>query len=131
MTFVRRVFLFASLYGVAALLPQYFLEARLGRDFPPPITHPEHFYGFIGLALVWQGAFFLVSRDPIRYRPLMPVAVLEKLSFGGATVVLFALGRIAVPVLAVGLVDLALAVLFTLAFFRTPGNPPDIRHPAG
>lgn len=131
MTFVRRVFLFASVYGVAALLPQYFLEARLGRDFPPPITHPEHFYGFIGLALVWQGAFFLMSRDPIRYWPLMPVAVLEKLSFGGATVVLFALGRISVPVLAVGLVDLALAVLFTLAFFRTPGNPPDIRHPAG
>lgn len=131
MTFARRVFLVASLYGVAALLPQYFLESRLGRAFPPPITHPEHFYGFIGLALVWQGAFFLISRDPVRYRPLMPVAVLEKLSFGGATAVLFALGRIPVPVLVVGLVDLTLAVLFTVAFFRVSGNPPDIRHPAG
>jgi hypothetical protein len=131
MTFARRVFLGASIYGVAALLPQYFLESRLGRDFPPPITHPEHFYGFVGLALVWQAAFFLISRDPRRYRPLMPVAVLEKLAFGGATVVLFALGRIAAPILAVGLADLTLAVLFTVAFFQVPGTPPDIRHPAG
>lgn len=131
MTFARRMFLIASIYGVAALLPQYFLEARLGRDFPPPITHPEHFYGFIGLALVWQAAFFLISRDPVRYRPLMAVAVLEKLSFGGATVALHVLGRIAAPVLVVGLVDLSLAVLFALAFFRTPGIPPEIRHPAG
>lgn len=62
------------------------------------------------------------------------VAVLERLSFGGATGVLHALGRIAAPVLAVGLVDLILAVLFGIACLRTPrdsGNPPDIRHPAG
>jgi hypothetical protein len=41
MTFAKRVFLIAGVYGVLVLAPQYFLEARIGRDFPPPITHPE------------------------------------------------------------------------------------------
>jgi hypothetical protein len=33
------------------LLPLYFLEENQGTDFPPPLAHPEHFYGFIGVAL--------------------------------------------------------------------------------
>jgi len=36
--FSARVFLGAGLYGVAVLLPRYFLEERLARDFPPPLT---------------------------------------------------------------------------------------------
>jgi hypothetical protein len=103
------------------LLPQYFLERQVGVDFPPPITHPEYFYGFVGLALVWQLAFLLVAGDPVRYRPLMPVAVLEKLSFGLPAVVLFALDRIPVPVLVFGMIDLALGALFLLAYRATPG----------
>jgi hypothetical protein len=57
MTFAKRVFFLAGVYGILALTPMYFLEARLGRDFPPPITHPEHFYGFVGVALAWQVLF--------------------------------------------------------------------------
>jgi hypothetical protein len=118
--FARRVFTGAAVYGLLALLPQYFLEARLNRDFPPAITHPEHFYGFVGIAVAWQVAFLVIARDPMRYRALMPVAVLEKLAFGGAAIVLFALGRIAWPVLAVGIVDLVLATLFLAAWRATP-----------
>ena len=118
--FARRVFNGAAIYGLVALLPQYFLEDRLGRDFPPAITHPEHFYGFIGIAIAWQLAFVVIARDPVRYRALMPVAVLEKLAFGGAAVVLFALGRAAWPVLAAGLVDVMLATLFLAAYRATP-----------
>src|SRR5689334_16082459 len=69
--FASRVFLGAGIYGVIALLPQYFLEKKLGQDFPPPLTHPEHFYGFIGVALAWQLVFLTISRDVQRYRPLM------------------------------------------------------------
>jgi len=61
-TFARRVFAAAGIYGVLVLAPQYFMEGRIGRDFPPPITHPEHFYRFIGVALAWQ-VLFLVSRE--------------------------------------------------------------------
>ena len=118
--FARRVFTGAAVYGLLALVPQYFLEHRLNRDFPPAITHPEHFYGFVGIAIAWQFAFLVIARDPVRYRALMPVAMLEKLAFGGAAVALFALGRIAWPVLAVGGVDLVLAALFLAAYRMTP-----------
>lgn len=120
MNFARRVFGIAGVYGVLVLAPQYFMEEKVGRDFPPPITHPEHFYGFIGIALAWQALFLVIARDPVRFRLAMLPAVLEKLAFGGAAVALYAQGRLALPVLGVGLVDLVLAALFFVAFRRTP-----------
>lgn len=119
MSFARRVFLLAGIYGIIALLPQYFLEERIGVEMPPPITHPEHFYGFVGVALAWQLAFLLIARDPVRFRPLMPVAVLEKLSFGVAAIVLYTQGRVGGSVLSFGFIDLILAALFTAAFVAT------------
>ena len=120
--FARRVFLGAGVYGIAVLLPQYFLEERIGRDDPPPITHPEHFYGFVGLALVWQFVFLLIAGDVVRYRPLMPIAVAEKAAFAVPTFVLFALGRVAVATTAVAGIDALLGVLFLLAWRGTrPG----------
>ena len=117
--FARRVFLWAAIYGIAVLAPQVFLESRINRDFPPAITHPEHFYGFVGTALVFQLVFLLISRDVIRYRPLMLVGVLEKIAFGGPAIVLFAQGRLAGIVFFFGLVDLALGVAFLLAYRAT------------
>lgn len=119
MTFARRVFLIAAVYGFAVLLPQYFLEAKTGRDFPPAITHPEYYYGFIGVALAWQVVFLIVARDPTRYRPLMLAGVLEKAAFGLAAIVLFALDRLHGQMLAAGLVDLGLGLLFVIAYIRT------------
>lgn len=117
--FARRVFLIAGIYGVIILLPQYFLEDRIGRDYPPAITHPEHFYGFIGVALAWQLAFLVIARDPIRFRPLMIPAIVEKLSFGVAAIVLFALDRIPGALLGFGVLDLLLAMLFVVSYLRT------------
>ena len=119
MRFARIVFRIAGVYGVLVLVPQYFLEARIGRDFPPAITHPEHFYGFIGVALAWQFVFFVIASDPVRFRPVMWPAVFEKLAFGVAAIVLFAQQRIAAPILAAGLFDLVLAGLFLVALQRT------------
>ena len=118
-TFARRVFLLAAVYGLIVLIPQYFLEARTGRDFPPPITHPEYYYGFVGVAVAWQFVFLTISRDPIRYRPLMVPAVLEKLAFGVPAIVLFLLGRLHAQMLAAGLLDLILGVLFMASYVRT------------
>ncbi len=128
MIFAKRTFLFAGAYGVLVLLPQYFLEAQIGRDYPPPITHPEHFYGFIGTALAWQAVFFVLSTNPVRYRPMMIPAILEKLAFGVPAVVLFSQGRLAGMVFAFGVIDLCLGALFALAFIRTA--PSRARGPA-
>lgn len=118
--FARLTYRIAAIYGLVVLPPQYVIEQRIGQDAPPPITHPEYFYGFLGVAIVWQLAFLLIARDPVRYRALMPVTVLEKLSFGVAALVLFALGRIGVPTALAGAIDLVLAAAFTASFARTP-----------
>ena len=119
MRFASRVFFWAGVYGLISLPPQYFLEARVGVDYPPPITHPEYFYGFIGVALAWQLAFLVIARDPVRYRLLMLPAIAEKLSFGIAAMVLYLLGRVPTAIIAFGAIDLTLAALFLLAFRAT------------
>src|SRR3954453_14606954 len=124
MVFARRTFRIAGVYGLLVLLPMYFLEGRIGRDTPPPITHPEFFYGFLGGAVAWQAAFLAIARDPVRFRPLMLPAVLEKASFGLPAIALWLGGRLAASMLAAGLIDLALGVLFTVAFLRTPASRP-------
>ena len=116
---VRRVFMVAGVYGLVVMLPQYFLEAKVGRDFPPPITHPENYYGFIGVTLAWQVLFLVIARDPVRYRAAMIPAILEKLTFVGAVVVLYSQGRVPTVVLAFAAIDLTFAALFTLSLRAT------------
>lgn len=120
MKFARITFLVAAVYGVLALAPQYFLESYIGRTDPPAITHPEFFYGFIGVALAFQIVFLIISRDPVRYRPLMLASVVEKFSFGIAAVVLYVQGRLSANMLGAGLVDLVLGALFIASYFKTP-----------
>jgi len=115
-TFAKRVFSVAGIYGFAVLLPQYFMEETLSRNFPPPLTHPEQFYGFIGVALAWQCAFLLIACDVQRFRLFMLPATLEKLSFGVAVLVLYAQGRVALFVAWAGSIDLVFAAFFLLAF---------------
>jgi hypothetical protein len=79
MRFARIAYSIAAVYGLLVLLPLYFLLDRVGQDAPPAITHPELYYGFIGLAVLWQQVFVLIARDPIRYLPIIPITILEKL----------------------------------------------------
>jgi hypothetical protein len=120
MRFARWTFLIAGLYGILILMPGFFLEAQLGEREPPPITHPEFYYGFYGSALVWQLVFFLIAGNPLKYRPLMLVSVLEKVSFFATCIVLFLTGRLAVggPLLG-SIIDGLWMVLFTMAWRRT------------
>jgi hypothetical protein len=95
--FARRVFTWAGIYGLVALLPMYVLEPWFGEQFPPPLTHPEFFYGFLGIAAAWQIAFLVIGSDPARFRPMMVPAVLEKLGYGIAVLVLVVQGRTPLP----------------------------------
>lgn len=122
MIFAKRVFSLAGIYGILTLTPLYFLEETLNRDFPPPITHPEHFYGFVGVALSWQVLFLVVARDPVRYRLMMLPAILEKLTFVVAVGALLLQGRVAPLALGPASIDLVLAGLFGWAFLRTPAS---------
>ena len=49
MKFTRWVFTIAGVYGVVTVAPLYFMEQTIGKQDPPPITHPMFFYGFVGV----------------------------------------------------------------------------------
>lgn len=121
MNFAKRVFAAAGVYGLLVLLPMYFLEQRLGQDFPPATNHPEQYYAFLGVALAWQLAFLLIARDVRRYRALMWAAMLEKFLGAGAVLVLYAQGRVNTMTLVPFLIDLVWGVLFFISYRRSAG----------
>lgn len=127
MKFARIVFRVAGIYGVLVLVPMYFLENQIGRDTPPTITHPEYFYGFVGVAVAWQFLFLTLSTDPVRYRAMILPSILEKITFGIAVIVLMAQGRIPASTLGFGSVDWLWAVLFLIAYFKLAPVPLDPR----
>jgi hypothetical protein len=120
MKLARWIFGIAGVYGILVIAPLYFMEARIARDDPPAITHPEYFYGFIGITLAWQVVFLFIAREPLRYRPLMLVSVLEKLAWAIPAIVLFQQQRVSGMTLGFGGIDLLLGALFIVAFFATP-----------
>lgn len=116
--FSRTVFLVAGIYGMIVLLPGFFSEKMIAEVMPPAITHPEFYYGFFGVALAWQLAFLIIARDPQRFRPIIPAAILEKLTFAVACAVLLLSGRIPPLVALGGAGDFILGILFTISYFR-------------
>ena len=124
MSFPRWVYRIAGIYGILAIAPLYFWEQRLGRDMPPPLNHPEFFYGFAGVTLAWQLAFLVISLDPVRYRLMMFPAMVEKFSFVAAAVVLLIQQRIPLPIFGGAMIDLVLGILFVASFLATAPRAP-------
>jgi len=117
--FAKIVFWVAAIWGFISLPPLYFLFDTIGRQSPPPITHPDFYYGFVGVTLAWQFAFAVMASDPVRFRPLMIPAVLEKFTFVGALAVLFLQNRVAASQLIFGGIDVVLGILFLVSFAKT------------
>jgi hypothetical protein len=120
MKFAKRVYLIAGIWGVFILGLNFFNERGVALNDPPALNHPEFFYGFNAIGLAWQVLFLLLSRDPVRFRPLMPASWLEKFGYLIAVAVLYALGRVSTFVVLFSMTDLLLGILFVLAFFKTP-----------
>ena len=119
MKFAKIVFWVAGIWGFLVLTPLYFMFDLIGRNDPPPITHPGFFYGFVGVALVWQVAFIIIATDPVRYRPLMIPSILEKVSYAAAVIVLVLQDRMHKSDLVFAATDLLLGVLFVIACVMT------------
>lgn len=115
----RRIFRIAAIYGAIVLLPMYFaapLMAKAGR----PVTHLELLYGFVGAALCFQLLYWVIGGDPVRYRPLMPLTLLAKASFGIACAILFALGLLDGFAFTLSSIDLLIGLAFLYAWRVTP-----------
>ena len=123
MRFAKFTFLIAGIYGLLVLVPLYFTEQQTGREYPPPITHPEYYYGFTGVAVAWQFAFIVMSRNPVRYRPLMLVGIVEKAAFFIPVVLLYSQQRVSSSMMIGALIDGLLGVLFAISYLRTAKDP--------
>jgi hypothetical protein len=119
MKFAKIVFWIAAVWGILVITPLYFLYDTIGRQDPPPITHPGFYYGFAGCALAWQFAFAVIAKDPVRFRAMMIPSVFEKFSFAAAQTVLFMQHRLHPSDFFLGGIDALLGVLFLIAFIRT------------
>jgi len=96
------------------------MEDALSRNFPPPLRHPEQFYGFIGVAIASQvGVFTHFSR-----RSAFPP--LHAARSGGKTILRDSHPRSLLPRSSrtfggcVGTIDLVIAAFFILAFRDSP-----------
>ena len=116
--FARWVFLVAGIVGLVEVLPLFFLEGMIGIKQPPPITHPEFYYGFAVIVLVWQVAFLIIARDPVRYVPLMPALFLEKLLYPIVVFTLYAQGRVDAQSFPGPIIDLVWLVLFVAVWAK-------------
>jgi hypothetical protein len=86
------------------------------------------------VTLAWQLLFFAIAREPARLRPVIPFAVLEKLSFGIGAIVLYSQGRLDQNDVWFGGIDLVLAVLFFQpgsGWRGRPCQPTDSNEPSG
>jgi hypothetical protein len=125
MRFAKWVFLVAGVSGVLLAVPPYFLERQTGVDYPPPVTHPEYYYGFFSVTLACQFLFLVIASDPVRYRRAMLPAVLEKAGFAVAIPLLYAAGRVAAVWVGFAAMDATWLVLFVVAYLRTPKGVPE------
>ncbi len=100
MKFAKTVFWVAGIWGLLVLTPLYFMFDLIGRNDPPPITHPGFFYGFV----------------------VIP-SILEKVSWGAPVIVLVLQGRMHKSDLVFAGTDLLLGLLFAIAYFKTRARP--------
>lgn len=108
--FARRVYIGAAIYGFVGAGSLYFTDA--------PDPHRLLYFAFAGIALVFQGVFLVIARDPRRFAALLPLTLFEKLSFAIPAVAFWARGQATESLALGGAIDLALAVLFAIAWRR-------------
>jgi hypothetical protein len=125
MKFARFVFIIAGIWGIAVLMPFYWLVDLTGRRYGTPTEYPHFFYGFFAVALTWQITFLVIGYRPDRYRSLMILGMLEKFGFVATLLVLYARTRISWLDAQAAVPDFMLGVLFIVAVvkMRLVGEP--------
>jgi hypothetical protein len=122
MKFATYLFYIAGAWGILVLTPLFFIFNQIAEKDPPPVTHPLFYYGFAGVAMAWQFVFLVIASNPVRFRPLMLVSILEKLGYFFPAVVLYLQHRVHPADLFISCGDALLAVLFFVAYLKTPAT---------
>jgi hypothetical protein len=123
MRFAKLTFVGGGIWGIAVLTPLYWLFDVTGRAYSPPTDYPHFFYGFISVAMAWQIAFLIIGSNPVRFRPLMIPAILEKLGYVSTLAVMYMNGRVSGTDAQAAIPDGLLGLLFIVAFAKTGTAP--------
>ena len=119
MTFAKWVFTLGGLFGLLMIAPLFFLEDRMAAMSGAPMSHPENYYGFVGVTFAWQLVYLVIGRNPAPYRPIMLLGALGKVIFFAAVWTLALQGRTPLMTAWLASSDILLAALFVAAWFRT------------
>lgn len=117
--FAKYVFIGAGIWGIVVLSPLYWLVDVTGRRYAPPTDYPQFFFGFLSVALAWQIAFLVIGTNPVRFRPFMLAAIIEKLGYVSTLTILFSQSRVSSIDTQPILPDLLLGILFIVSFVKT------------
>ncbi|MEZ4616782.1 MAG: hypothetical protein R2867_14940 [Caldilineaceae bacterium] len=118
MKFAKWAFWIAGALGLLETVPLYFTEARGRGSAAGP--HPSGILLWLCRRYVGLAARLLViGSDPQRYRPLIPVAIVEKATFVVAAFWLLSQGRLPSQILIGALLDLIYGIGFVVAYFTT------------
>jgi hypothetical protein len=116
--FARIVFGLAGIWGVL-LLGLLFINPSIAAASAATGSFAQFFYGFLAVTMAWQVAFLIIASDPVRLRPLMPAAILEKFGYVVLMLWLYAGGAIGQAEVSSVVPDAALGILFVIAHRKT------------
>jgi hypothetical protein len=119
MRFARIVFRIAGAWGLIILTPLYWLFPGDAGGPAAVFNYAQAYYGFLGVTIAWQLVFFVIASSPATMRPLMPVAILEKVVYVVPIGILAAQGRLTGAQAASAVPDFILGSLFVAAYVRT------------
>jgi hypothetical protein len=114
------VFRIAAVWGTVILVPFYFLFVGGPGPSDALFNYPQAYFGFLGVTIAWQIAFWIIGSSPVRFRPLMVAAIVEKVSYVLSVAVLLAHGAVTPAQAASAVPDCVLGCLFVASYLKTP-----------
>jgi hypothetical protein len=112
------IFKGAGVYGIIVMLLLLVAPAKVLGE--PTVVHPEYYFGFVMVGMVWQIAFLVVGSDPIRYRPMMIVCMCEKFFYITLLAFLILTDRAPTRMIPAVVLDGLLGCAFVYAYRVTP-----------
>jgi hypothetical protein len=119
--FARIVFVVAGVLGLLLLLPLAYSAVVDGQGILPGLGGAGMFFlGFVAQYMCWQILYLVLATNPVRYRPMMIPAFFAQAMGALYPQWLYLYGF--EPWVPVAAVEIALAILFLVAYWTT-GQP--------
>ena len=122
----RRLFIPAALFNLFAGLPMLAstrpVAELLGLEVTP--TSTLFMQVTMGVVVVFAWAYWMIARDPVRYRPYIVLGLLLKIMVVAVIFAHWLAGNIAWPLPALASGDILFALLFWRYYQQTEGRAP-------